>query len=120
MKVPQSNFGKVLTLFLVVVFVMVITQSFMTPGLEDYEAPVTEECLGTPIKVDYPFEGGFLDPHACASQCNDQQQHYVLYSNGEATQCQILPGCLDWGEDRGVTCAVPGQVPASSTTSSAQ
>jgi len=117
MKVPQSNYGKVLGLFLVIVFVMVITQSFVTPRVQDYEPAVTEECLGTPIIVDYPYAGGFLDPHACASQCDDQQQHYVLYSNEKATQCQILPGCLDWGEDRGVTCTAPGQSPVSEASS---
>lgn len=108
MKSPRTTFGKVLGLFLVVVFVMVIAQGFIRPGFKEYEPPETAECLGTPISVDYPYAGGFLDPHACADQCEDQQQHYVLYSNGQATQCQILPGCLDWGEDRGVTCVPPG------------
>ncbi len=112
---PRSTYGKALGLFLIIVFVTVITQSFIRPTAGDYEAPASAECVGTPIKVDYPFAGGFLEPHACASQCQDMQQHYILYDNGKATQCQILPGCLDWGEDRGVTCVVPGT--ASSTSS---
>lgn len=117
MEMPKTNFGKALTVTLTVIFVTVITQSIIPPSLRDYPTPESEECIGDPIVVDYPFAGGFLDPHACAPQCEDQVQRYVLYSNGQATQCQIVPGCLDWGEDRGFTCIPPGQESSDETSS---
>ena len=63
-----------------------------------------EDCFGEPLYVDYPFKDSYLEPHACELQCEDGIQHYVIYSNNLATQCETLPGCNDEGEDRGVTC----------------
>lgn len=79
---------------------------------EKKEAPVA--CKGEAIVVDYPFEGGYLAPHACKVQCQDKKQRYVLYKNGSATQCEDLPGCNDKGEDSGVTC-VPSAVSEAAT-----
>ena len=71
----------VLSVLLLIVVVQSIVPSRYVP---QEKPPVTEKpCTGTPIKVDYAFEGGYLDPWACQEQCNDQKQHYVLYSNGK-------------------------------------
>ncbi len=61
-------------------------------------------CQGTPIKVDYAYEGYPAGPNECLKQCNGKQQMYILYSNGLATQCQDDLGCNDTGEDNGITC----------------
>lgn len=96
-------------LFTVVLGTLVI-QAFRRgsgPELIGARPVVEEECVGQPLFVDYPFQGGFIDPHACKVQCGDQIRRYIVYSNGQATQCEDLPGCLDWGEDRGITCRPP-------------
>ena len=74
------------------------------PNVAVLPPPEPVRCEGEPIQVDYPFEGGFMDPHECIVQCRDQKQRYILYDDGMATQCEFLPGCNDWGEDRGITC----------------
>ena len=66
--------------------------------------PIEKPCSGEPILVDYPYEGKWIEPHACAVQCEDEVQRYVYYTNNLATQCERLPGCNDWGEDHGITC----------------
>lgn len=66
--------------------------------------PIEEECLGEPIVVDYPYQGGMLEPWECRIQCDDKKQRYIVYTNGIATPCEKLPGCLDYGEDYGITC----------------
>ena len=68
---------------------------------------IDKPCKGTPIVVDYPYEGGFLDPHACKVQCDGDEPRYVQYSNNFGTQCETPPGCNDWGEDKGITCKLP-------------
>ena len=60
-------------------------------------------CIGDPIPVEYAY-GGWMEPHACAVQCDDDKPRYILYSDGKAAQCQTPPGCNDEGEDRGVLC----------------
>lgn len=90
-------------LFCVLVIQAVIPRTY-TP--EPREPVVEQLCLGTPIVVDYAFTGGYLEPWACESQCDDNKQHYIVYSNGKATQCEPPPGCNDWGEDTGVTCRI--------------
>jgi|GEM_PF-2062840 len=65
-------------------------------------------CVGEPLNVNYPFQGGFIEDHACKAQCGTQAQRYILYTNGKTTQCQMLPGCNDEGEDQGRTCIPPG------------
>lgn len=66
-----------------------------------------EPCIGEPIEVDYAYDYKIMEPHACKPQCTDGKQRYILYTNGLATQCEMLPGCNDTGEDRRVTCVVP-------------
>ncbi|MBM3231014.1 hypothetical protein FJZ28_01675 [Candidatus Peregrinibacteria bacterium] len=101
----SSSFGKaLLTLIGAVSGVLIAYAFFVKDDAEALKPKQDAACEGTPIAVDYPYYGGMLQPHACAPQCEDNKQHYILYSNGKATQCQILPGCLDWGEDQGVTC----------------
>ncbi len=72
------------------------------PAMTDSGIP----CQGTPIKVDYAYDGSTVGPNECLKQCQTQQTGYILYSNGLATQCQPLPGCNDTGEDEGVTCSL--------------
>lgn len=66
-------------------------------------------CTGLPIVVSYPYKGVPENPHECIVQCQDQKEHYILYSNGMGTQCDTLPNCNDRGEDDGVTCDPPNQ-----------
>lgn len=66
-------------------------------------APPIGPCIGEPIPVDYAYSG-WLQPHACAVQCEDDKPRYILYTDGSATQCQTPPGCNDEGEDRGIFC----------------
>jgi hypothetical protein len=100
---------KIFLSLLGVVFAVLLYHSFIeTSALRGNLAPhEPKECEGDPITVTYPFEGGFLDPHACAPQCVDQKQRYIIYSNGFATQCEKPPGCRDLGEDRSVVCIIP-------------
>lgn len=101
----DTPFGKAL-LFLIcgIAGVLVAYAFFIPDNGAQYKPKANAACDGTPIKVDYPYYGGMLEPHACQPQCDDHVQHYVLYTNGKATQCQKIPGCLDWGEDQGVAC----------------
>jgi hypothetical protein len=83
------------------------------------ERPVQEAevaCQGRPILVPYPFpppaeEEGMDSPWECQVQCEDRVARYLLYTNGKATQCEALPGCLDWGEDNRTTCVPPAASP---------
>ena len=99
-KVAYSFFG--------VVFLVLVYQSFFwTPVVKPFSLEPSGECVGESLFVSYPYEGRVLDPHACAPQCADQRQRYIVYTNGYATQCETVPGCSDWGEDRGKTCRIP-------------
>lgn len=74
------------------------------------EAPVQadeEDCIGTPIVVDYAYQGGVNTPHECIVQCEDDLPRYIQYSNGKAAQCDTPPSCLDYGEDHRITCKPP-------------
>lgn len=111
----MQTFQRIIIGVLGVLLLVVVVQSILPENYEPEEqVPVTEApCEGQPLNVDYAFEGGYLDPWACQPQCDDGIQRYVVYSNGKATQCETPPGCNDWGEDRGVTCTLPEQTPAS-------
>ncbi|MBI3336684.1 hypothetical protein HYZ98_03930 [Candidatus Peregrinibacteria bacterium] len=104
-KKRSSSHGweKGVVVFLIIVLLIVFRQSLSRSSLQlnDVAPPV---CEGLPLPVSYPYAGGFLEPHACAIQCQDHQQRYIVYSNGFSTQCEKLPGCRDLGEDRGVIC----------------
>lgn len=92
---------------LVVMLLIVAMQSHLRPVIRPKLDPIQgEDCIGTPIKVDYSYAGVEASPHECKSQCTDGIIRYILYSDGQATQCETLPGCSDWGEDNGVTCHV--------------
>lgn len=92
------------------ILLIIVVQAFLPEGPLPGVTPVkTESCVGQPIVVDYDFGGSFMEPHACAVQCDDDKPRYILYKNGKATQCETPPGCNDYGEDRGVTCEVPAQ-----------
>ncbi len=101
--------------FLGIVLVAMVVQAFIparAPGAArpQPDAPV-EACVGEPIAIDYPYEGMSVDPHTCKVQCEDGKQRYILYTNGKATPCERVPGCLDYGEDRGITCTPPTKTP---------
>ena len=108
-KKKSSSHGleKCVVVFLILVLLIIFRQSLSRSSLQlnDVTPPV---CEGLPLTVSYPYAGGFLEPHACAIQCQDQQQRYIVYNNGFATQCEKLPGCRDLGEDRGVKCVPAG------------
>ena len=69
-----------------------------------------KDCSGKPIFVDYPYEGGYLDPAECLVQCEEQVQRFIYYTNGQATQCEESLGCWDAGEDAGITCIPPSNI----------
>jgi len=111
MKSLQRVIIGILGVLLLVVAVQALVPSDYVPEPKE---PVTEQpCTGIPITVDYAFTGGYLEPWACQQQCGTTQQRYVLYTNGKATQCEMLPGCNDFGEDNGQTCTPPALSTAS-------
>lgn len=116
---PTSPLQRFITGFFVFVFALVALQSiFPRGGRTVAKAPVAPgPCQGEAITVDFPYAGGTLDPWTCQVQCTDKKQHYILYADGQATQCESLPGCNDWGEDNGVTCTPPGTSTSSKKSS---
>jgi hypothetical protein len=116
---PVKNFQNIIIGVLSVLLLIVAVQSFLPKSIEsdpqsEPDVPlVKESCIGQPIKVDYAYTGGVLDPWACQIQCSDNQPRYVLYTDGQATQCETPPGCFDTGEDNGITCNPPGASTAS-------
>lgn len=104
----QTPYGKAVIAVIGIISLTIFYDVFIDDKSTSEFTPKTNQlCEGTPIKVNYPYHGGMLGPHACAPQCDGDVQRFVLYSNGKATQCQKIPGCLDWGEDQGVTCLPP-------------
>ncbi len=104
----RTQFGKAVVILIVAIAAVLVYESFIADKSGDeFKPKENQPCEGTAIEVDYPYHGGMLGPHACSPQCDDEVQHFILYTNGKATQCQKLPGCLDWGEDQGVTCVPP-------------
>ncbi len=99
-----------LWIFFGVIFVLLFLQALFPRQVVPYDPEQMAEgdCEGTPISVPYEYTGNVIDPWSCQVQCQDKKQHYLVYTNGIGTQCEPLPGCNDWGEDRGVTCKVPG------------
>lgn len=97
-------------------FVRVFPPMYRTPT-EDILP--SSACKGEAIIVDVPYVGTVNEPWTCQVQCEDKKQHYILYSNGKATQCQELPGCNDTGEDTGVTCVPPASSISAETDVSA-
>ena len=84
--------------------VVVAAQAALPSRIPNAPPPEPQKtCVGAPIEVDYPF-GGWMEPHACAVQCDDDQPRFILYADGRAAQCQTPPGCNDEGEDRGILC----------------
>jgi len=71
-----------------------------------------QTCKGDPIYVEYRWphsenDADFDNPWECQIQCQDKKRYYIYYANGVGTQCDVLPECLDLGEDQGVTCNPP-------------
>ncbi len=94
-------------------FVVVAVQAAFPAGVPVPPPPGEPEveCVGESIPVDYTF-AGWNEPHACAVQCEDDEPRYILYSDGQATQCEPPPGCNDLGEDKGILCRPPLTSPA--------
>jgi len=103
---PKFAERTLIAIFFGLITVVVVAQAF-APERIPVVKNTEKACIGEPIKVDYPYEGGYLDPHACKPQCGSDQRMYILYENGFATQCETPPGCNDWGEDNGITCKPP-------------
>lgn len=82
---------------------------------ERTELPTLKEdqtCKGDPIYVDYLYphdrnDSNFENPWECQVQCNENKQRYIFYPDKVGTQCDVLPECLDLGEDLSVTCNPP-------------
>ena len=91
---------------LVLVLVYQGVREAKIPNIVEQSQP-SVACKGTPIVVDFTYTGGVAEPHSCKLQCEDGLEHFVLYANGMATQCEALHGCNDYGEDNGVTCEPP-------------
>ena len=107
----KTSFGRSVVILIVVIATVLLYQSFIADASKNEFAPKEgQACRGIALVVDYPFYGGMLQPHACKPQCEDGVQRYIVYTNGKATQCQTVPGCLDWGEDQGVTCIPPKEI----------
>ena len=101
----RTPFGKAVIIVIAIITASLLYESSFQPDSEEQFKPKENQaCEGEPIRVDYAYNGGMNSPHGCAPQCEDGKQRYLLYTNGKATQCQTVPGCLDWGEDQGVTC----------------
>lgn len=106
----RTPFGKAVLVAIALIAGVLVYESFLKPDSEhQFKPKENQTCEGEPISVDYAYHGGMHSPHGCAVQCEDGKQRYLLYSNGKATQCQTVPGCLDWGEDQGVTCVPPAE-----------
>lgn len=93
-------------------FGIVAVQAMLPDGEPPMPPPPapTASCVGQPIEVDYRYSG-WLEPHECAVQCDDDKPRYILYTDGRATQCQTPPGCNDEGEDKGIFCTPPNASP---------
>ncbi len=105
----MSNLERIVAGTLGALLLVVAVQSlFPRAYVPEPKPPVVEvPCLGTPINVDFAYNGTVNEPWSCQEQCEDDQPRYLLYTNGKATQCQVPPGCNDTGEDTGVTCVPP-------------
>jgi len=104
-KKKTSTAEKLVFWFLVLILLILFRQSFLRASSQK-ELREPQTCKGVPLLVSYPFEGGYLEPHACSPQCDDKRQRYIVYTNGFATQCEKPPGCRDLGEDRGAICVI--------------
>lgn len=108
MQIENTPFGKAVTVLILTIALVLLYEALIDgSNTEKFQPKKNQPCEGEALNVDYPYYGGMLQDHACKPQCTDKVQRFVLYSNGKATQCQKVPGCLDWGEDRGVTCVPP-------------
>lgn len=94
---------------LALVFIVILGQAFLPERALPPPPPSVPStpCRGEPIAVDFAFTGSIQQQWTCKIQCDDHKLRYILYANDKATQCEELPGCNDYGEDHGITCAPP-------------
>jgi hypothetical protein len=92
-----------------------LSQAPTPPKQPPKSTTVTGPCVGDPIVKGYDYTGGYIEDFACKGMCDTP--HYVLYKNGFATQCALVPPdafCNDKQEDAGQTCTPPDSLsPAS-------
>ena len=104
---PQEH--RMLYVLILCILIVLVVQSCTKKELPKATPPPPKEvCRGERITVDYTFphpsDASFDNPWECHIQCEDEVQRYIYYTNDVATQCAILPSCLDRGEDDLVTC----------------
>lgn len=103
----EKNLTRAVLILCGVMLLIVVVQSVHPFSYVQPTPPVKEvPCIGDPIPVDFSYTGSVNDPWTCQVQCSDDKPRYVLYTNGKGTQCETPPGCNDYGEDHGITCAV--------------
>jgi hypothetical protein len=108
----------VLAVFGIIILLLVLQALFPRQAKPvDLNEMAEEDCVGDPLPIPYEYTGNVVDPWSCQVQCTDQKRRYLVYTNGVATQCEELPGCNDWGEDRGQTCRIPGEADVSASGS---
>ena len=112
---PQQKL--IVTAFLTFVFVVTgaqaVLRSYHLYALANQPKPPPVACIGDPLPVDQDYGGGPIKEWSCKPSCDDGKQRYLVYKNGYATQCGAPPNCYDDGEDKGVTCEIPGKTVAS-------
>lgn len=107
LKISEQSLNKLVWGVLIAILCIVAFNQLTLTEMTAVKGPRKDQpCEGQPIHVDYAYDGGMVQPHACAEQCDDQVLRYIVYTDGEATQCAPLPGCSDWGEDMGITCVI--------------
>lgn len=104
----SDRFANVVYGFCALIILLLAVQWIIPPRMPEVKLPdPLADCVGEPLSVPYAYTGGVNEPWACQVQCDDQKQRYLSYTNGVFTQCEMLPGCNDTGEDSGVTCRAP-------------
>ncbi len=117
----QLDATKIVTgIVILIIPVTLAVQRLGNPEAADKVAKATAEekendvpCEGLPIRVDYtyphPTDADFDNPWECqvACQTDNYVPRYILYTNGNATQCGGPPNCYDTGEDQRFQCDPP-------------
>src|SRR5687768_3064355 len=94
------SFHNVVLGFFGLIFIVLFYQAVRiarVPTAPPKEEVVEAECIGEALSIPYAYNYTIVEPHSCAPQCADGKQRYLLYTNGVATQCELLPGCNDVG-----------------------
>lgn len=111
----RVGWGVAVSALMVLPIVLVSLRSHSGSLRADIE--LTGPCEGTPIFLNYSYQGKMELPFECSFQCSVQQKYYLVYTNTDpqtgnyfGTSCgkdaSVVAGstCKDWGEDFGQTC----------------